>query len=283
MIDFEMGKASTRRMLLDLGATDEELRAVAYFSPDGPPNKDDISTVSDRADLAVIDASLGAFHASGLDDNKRQDVERFAGTWIDPLWKGGVATLTLDHVTKSTEGRGKYAIGSERKVGHVDTHLGLETVGTPLVRGGTGLVKVRVHKDRLGFLHRPYAAEIAFTSDPETHAIAWEIRASSPIGQPSDSWRPTVLMERVLEYLSRQPKPVSRNNIVTGISGNRKFTLQAITALIEDGLIEDTGSGLTTSGSGTSSGTDGTGGSLVPPPKGWNQNQSTAQLEGVGA
>jgi hypothetical protein len=141
---------------------------------------------------------MGAFHASGLDDNKRQDVEAFAAQWVTPLWQAGVGTVVLDHVTKAAEGRGKYAIGSERKVGQVDVHLGLEAVGTPLTRGGSGLVKVRVHKDRPGFLLRPCAAEIVLSSEPDTHRISFEIRAPADVAQGSGGdFRPTNLMEKV--------------------------------------------------------------------------------------
>jgi hypothetical protein len=155
IIDFENGPRATRRLLVDLGATNDELGGIYYVEPDGPPTAADVESIVGAAvELVVIDASMGAFHASGLDDNKRQDVEAFAAQWVTPLCQAGVGTVVLDHVTKAAEGRGKYAIGSEREVGQVDVHLGLEAVGTPLTRGGSGLVKVRVHKDRPGFLQR---------------------------------------------------------------------------------------------------------------------------------
>src|SRR3954465_10608280 len=97
--------------------------------------------------LTIVDAAAGAYDVSGLDDNKRAEVERFGRTWIVPFWQAGGTTLLLDHVVKNSETRGRYAIGSERKLGQVDVHLGLEAL-TNISRGGHGLIRVTVHKDR---------------------------------------------------------------------------------------------------------------------------------------
>jgi hypothetical protein len=239
-IDFEMGPHLMRRLLVDLGATDHELADIYYVEPDGPPSTVDIENiVLHRTDLVVIDASMGAFHASGLDDNKRQDVEKFAGQWITPLWQARIATLVLDHVTKASEGRGKYAIGSERKVGQVDVHLGLEVVGTTLTRGGTGLVKVKTLKDRPGFLTRPYAAEISLASDPDTHRITWDIRPAADQA-PTGEWRPTVLMEKVSRYLERHPDGANRTTIYAAVEGKRDYLIVSVDSLLTDGYAEET-------------------------------------------
>src|SRR5205807_1588098 len=107
----------------------------------------------------IIDAAAGAYDLQGLDDNKRKDVEEFMALWIEPFRLREVATIVIDHVTKSRDGRGKFAIGSERKIGSADVHLGFETV-QPVRRGADGLYRVLVHKDRLGHLHRPQAADL---------------------------------------------------------------------------------------------------------------------------
>jgi hypothetical protein len=148
-IDFEMGPKRTRTLLEDLGATADEIADHIYTETGGPPDEADLAhlTVNGVA-LALIDAGAGAYNASGLDDHSRKDVETFGSTWIDPLYRASVGTLLVDHVVKNTDNRGKWAIGSERKAGQADVDLGLELIGKPLSRGGSALVKVRVHKDR---------------------------------------------------------------------------------------------------------------------------------------
>ena len=97
---------------------------------------------------------------------------------LDPFRALEVATITLDHVVKASELRGAFAIGSERKVGGADVHLGFEVV-TPFGRGRTGLFRLATHKDRFGHLARPHAAELELRSDPDTFAVTWTLREPS--------------------------------------------------------------------------------------------------------
>jgi hypothetical protein len=153
-----------------------------------------------------------------------------------------VTTLLIDHVTKNAEGRGKYAIGSERKTGQPEVQLGLEVV-KPLHRGATGLVRIVTHKDRPGHLTRPAAAELELRSDPETHAISWTFqeRSGTTPGTSGNDWRPTVLMDRVLEYVTRYPEPISRSALANAVQGKREYVLRAIDALVRDQLLAPDG------------------------------------------
>lgn len=241
LIDLEMGAHATRRLLEDLGATLEEISAFQYLNPDVPPTPGDLQDIIDNgAALAIIDAAAGAYDTSGLDDNKRADAETFSRVWITPLWKQGVTTLTLDHVVKNSDNRGRYAIGSERKLGTVDVHLGFHPI-KQLNRGGTGLIRIDTHKDRPGHLSRPHAAELELHSDPDTHQITWEFRSPADTTDTEDGWRPTVLMDRVIDYLRRNPEPVGRTALAAAVGGRREWTLKAIDCLLADGLIADHG------------------------------------------
>ncbi len=230
LVDLETGPWDTRDRLRDLGATDDELAAVLYIEPDTPPTEETIAVlVALGPDLVVIDAAAGAYDIAGLDDNKRQDVERFATLYVRGFWKAGIATILLDHVVKSAEGRGRYAIGSERKLGGCDVHLGFEAV-TPLSRGHRGVVKVTVHKDRFGHLSRPVAATLQVTSDPNTHHITWALEADM---QASD-WRPTILMARVVSFLETQTDSVNRRTIEQNVTGRAEYVRKAIDLLVRD-------------------------------------------------
>ncbi len=229
LIDLEMGEHATRRLLTDLGATHDELERVYYVAPDVPPTRADLHNLPHNGvTLAIIDAAAGAYDVSGLDDNKRADAEKFSQCWITPLWEAGVTTITLDHVVKNAESRGRYAIGSERKLGQVDVALGFHPI-KQLHRGASGLIRIDTHKDRPGHLPRPHAAELELHSDPHTHQITWEFRnPAESTGNAEDGWRPTVLMDRVLEYLSRNPEPISRSALASKVRGRREWVLEAI-------------------------------------------------------
>lgn len=241
VIDFESGPAETRRLLEDLGATSDEIGAIDYFEPDGPPTDCDIQAILDAgATLAIIDALAGAYDASNLDDEKRREVERFARTWIRPLWQHDVATIAIDHVVKNVENRGRFSIGSERKLGAVDVHLGLRA-NTQLHRGASGLITISTHKDRPAHLERPTAATVELHSDADTHAITWRFQLATGDADPSD-WRPTVLMERVSRYIEGRPNGASRTEVYNAVTGKRTGLVAAVDCLVRDGNLEGVGS-----------------------------------------
>jgi hypothetical protein len=247
LIDFEMGPNATRLLLTDLGATIDEIADVYYVAPDAPPTEQQLAAIATAGvTLAIIDAAAGAYDTSGLDDNKRGDVERFARSWIRPLWRThGCTTIVLDHVVKATDARGRYGIGSERKLGGVDVQLGLEAI-TQLHRGSSGLIRITTHKDRPAHLRRPHAAELHLVSDPDTHQISWELRepaATTDVvpGNADASWQPTALMEKISRWLAHQGEPVSRNTIEkAGLGKKAQYVRKAIDALAAGGYITET-------------------------------------------
>ena len=239
-VDFEMFAYETRQRLREMGITPDELERVKHVEPDVPPRRDVIYGLVDewKPTLAIIDAAAGAFALADLDDSKRQDAEKFAALMLEPLRVRGVASVVLDHVTKNVETRGRFAIGSERKIGGADVHLGFEPV-TPFARGRTGLIRIFTHKDRFGYLPRPRAAELELRSDPETHAITWDFRPAAGEEGEADTWRPTVLMEKVSRYLESQSKPVSRNSVESDVKGKRDYVREAVTVLVAEGYVTE--------------------------------------------
>lgn len=234
-IDFEMFAYETRDRLRGMGVSDAELELFLHIEPDVAASDHIIDGLIEdwRPKLAIIDAAAGAYALQGLDDNQRADAEKFARVMIEPFRASGVATIVLDHVVKNADNRRGFAIGTERKVGGVDAHLGFEAVRR-LSRGGNGLIRITTHKDRLGWLPRPQAAELALHSDPETHAITWEFRPATAAPDNATSWRPTGLMERVSRYLERQSGPVTRSDIYRDVTGKRDYLIIAVDSLVGD-------------------------------------------------
>lgn len=218
--DYEMGEYVARDRFRDMGATDEELDAVIFVRPDTRPNSTELKELLiDDPTLMIIDAAAGAYSVLGLDDGKRLDVETFGRTLIRPFSEASVTSIVIDHVTKAKDGRGRYAIGSERKLGGLDVHLGFEAL-RPLRRGANALVHVITHKDRFGYLTRPRAAEVELRSDPETHRIGWTFRPALEATE-SNEWKPTALMEKISRFLEAQSEPVSHRTVLAAVTGKR--------------------------------------------------------------
>jgi hypothetical protein len=107
-------------------------------------------------DLAVVDGVTEAMTTEGLDLMSNADIAK----WIRRVPKRiiretGAAVVVIDHVTKSTEGRGRYAIGGQHKLSgltgaaytfDVTKRLSRATGGVPV----EGAVKITVNKDRPG-------------------------------------------------------------------------------------------------------------------------------------
>jgi hypothetical protein len=239
LLDFEMGAYDARARLTDLGATHADLSGLLYAEPDDPATEDRIALlVGLSPSLVIVDAAAGAYAVQGLDDNKRADVETLTTLYIRSFWKHGIATIMLDHVVKNTETRGAYAIGSERKVGGADVHLGFSVI-TPISRGHTGLYKITTHKDRGGYLKRGTLAEMELQSHPDTHEITCQLRPAEE-HEPGQVWMPTKVMQHISEVLERATEPVSRNHVCLEVGGKRAVAITAIDHLVRLNYVTET-------------------------------------------
>ena len=185
-----------------------------------------------RPTLVVIDALTGALTLHGLDPNSGREVELFSREVIDPLRAHGAAVVMLDHLVKDPERRGRFSIGSERKLAAVDVHLGLELL-EPLSRGGTGRAILKTHKDRPGHLPRPDTGVLEVISHAATGAVTGKLHAP---GTPTEKkpFRPTRLMEKASRFLEAQAAPVSSSKVLNAIGGNADAARLAIDLLITE-------------------------------------------------
>jgi hypothetical protein len=239
-VDFEMGRREVLERLRALGLEDEAIRdRLIYLEPTEPLTGDALGDVHEILDarqpsLIVIDAAAGALALHGCDPNSGADIERFYRIVVGELRSRGAAIVVLDHLVKDREARGRYAIGSERKIGAADVHLRFE-VTQPFGRGRTGRVRIETKKDRPGHLRRPRAADLELDSDPDTGAIRWEFTTPTVDVEPA-TFRPTVLMEKVSIYVERCVDPPSRNQVEKGITGkNTNAKRLAMDVLIREG------------------------------------------------
>lgn len=236
-IDHEMGRSMTLERLRVLGAPDRWIPSFRYVDPTEPATlaTPQIQELVDNATLIIIDATIGSLALHLLDENSTTDIERWYQRVVDPLRASGAAIVVLDHVTKNPDTRGKYAIGSQRKVGASDVHLSCECI-KPFGRHSVGLAKVTVKKDRPGHLPRPTLG--TFTLDPSgiPNTYTWDAYAGLQTAPDDGHLRPTILMQRVSDYLE-QHGPASKNMIEQGVSGRANGIRLAIEALEIEGNI----------------------------------------------
>jgi hypothetical protein len=248
-LDFEMSPVTINARLRDFGATPDEIAKFLYLAPSEPigdpkirADLDELSRGHNPA-VVVIDAMAGGMALHALDGNKAEDVEAFYTAVANPFRTHGAAVHVIDHVTKDRESRGRWPIGSQRKLGAVDVGLSVENV-QPFGRGRSGLAKLRVTKDRHGALTRPTVAELELASDPDTGRITWNLRASQPTPETdSNEWKPTRTMDAIVSHLRGCTEPVSRSAIADAIGYRKQTVLQAAGFLILDGTVKEVGRG----------------------------------------
>jgi hypothetical protein len=236
-----MGSGELLARLRALGVPDDTIaRDFLYFEPSErliAEQLDDVrELIAERgARLFVIDAFNPMLNLHGLDPNSTADVETFWREVASPLTDAGAAPTLLDHVTKNPDGRGKYAIGSERKASGAIVHLGFKLL-EPFTRDGTGRTVLQTHKDRPGFLPRPTIGQLVL----ESNAGRVSYRLDSERGRTGDAFRPTRLMEKVSAFLEASSEAMSQRNVEQGVHGRTEAKRTALRVLVEEGYAMQT-------------------------------------------
>lgn len=244
-LDFEDDAPAFVARMRALGVDDEQLLAFAHYVRPEEPLSDaswvELEHALRSSPLAVIDGFNLALSLHGLDSTSNADVARFSQLFVRGLHRyGELATLTIDHVTKNREDRGRYAIGAQQKLGGVDVAFSLHVL-QPFGRGRDGTVAIKLRKDRPGHLraHQGADGEIArmqVHSSPNGR-VRIELRAVEAEGASAAGFRPTVLMERVSRAIEENPGLGKRalREAVSGQNGAKDLALELLKA---EGFVE---------------------------------------------
>jgi hypothetical protein len=246
-VDFEDEPGAVVGRLLAAGATPEQLRdRFGYIRPEGPigaagARADVAAALSDLRPTAVLlDGVTEAMGLHGLDPLKNAEVAQFGRLLPRPVAAAGPAVLASDHVTKSGEGRGRYAIGAVHKLNGVDGAAYLIDNRRPFGIGVTGRSTLTLAKDRPGALRqhaRPSAGGLAWYADlvVSSHAadfVEWDL--TTPPAEPVGPFRPTALMAKVSDALQRAAVPLSGRDIENRVRGKRVTDVRAALAVLVD-------------------------------------------------
>jgi len=242
-LDFEDSAPSVVGRLLALGASREAiLSCFRYHRPSEPLGTARgailADLLADRPTLAVIDGVTEAMSLLGLDPSSNADVATFLTALVRPLAGAGAAVATIDHVTKSREGRGRYAIGAQHKLSGLDGAAYTLELAAPFGHGRHGIARMYVQKDRPGRVreHCPgqLAGELHLRSQPDGSVLA-EITA--PVSQDEMPFRPTVLMSRVSRLLEASPAGLSGRAIGDAVAGKTAGVRLATQVLVSEGYV----------------------------------------------
>jgi hypothetical protein len=154
-IDHEDNETRIVARLRELGVSADRIgRFFHYVRPEeafGEQALKVLRSILDlRPTLILIDGVSEAMALHDLDGERTADVAKWLAVAVRPLLAAtGAAVLTVDHVTKSRDGRGRWAIGSQHKLAGIDVAYTLDVIA-PFGRGREGAVSITLRKDRPG-------------------------------------------------------------------------------------------------------------------------------------
>ncbi len=263
-VDFEDDAGTVVGRLLALGVLKERLRAPAgqfkYIRPETKPNATDIGDAvmfgEVPADVVVYDGITEGATLLGLDvtgGDGQHAVAEFRSKLIRPALSAGSAVLTTDHVVKSRESRGRYAIGAQHKLAGLTGAMFLVEVVDTWGRGRRGRSRILVSKDRNGHLRAnalptkepnlSYFGDLVGNAENEEGLIDVNFYAPSERdemeggdeGQPAEKYRKFV--DPILKAIDASPGPVSTNGVVGSVTGNKSDITTTLAWLIEHGHV----------------------------------------------
>ena len=241
-LDFEDSPASIITRLLAVGTTaDAILKHFTYVRPCDPLELAALAALLDAREytLAAIDGVSEAYQLLGLDPSDNLDAVRFLSTLARPIAERGAAVLNLDHVAKSENARGRYALGAQHKLAGVAVAYSTEVVKPPS-RTDAGHVKLKVEKDRHGHV-RGHAqgrviAEVRITPADDGERVTVTLEPPGASFTDDGEFRPTHLMEKVSRLLEAEPG-AGVNEIRRSVSGKGEFVDLAVRVLIAEKFV----------------------------------------------
>lgn len=242
-LDFEDAPAGITGRLLALGATPEQLlKQLDYIAPDEPLTAQAVADLADvlaqAPGLAVLDGVNAAMTMLGLNLTDNKDVTHFSQLLLRPLKRTGAAVLTVDHVTKSKDGRGLNAIGAQAKRADIDGAAYIVEAISKFGRGHQGKLRLTVSKDRPGHIRAISAgatyAGMATLTPHDDGTITVTIDAPADNAE-RDDFRPTMLMQRVSQFLESEPEGANTNTIKESVKGKGEWIARALAQLVTEG------------------------------------------------
>jgi hypothetical protein len=252
-VDYEDEARTVVQRLLALGVTPDAIRAgLHYVRPEEPLMVGDKYTTGASAldhllatntyRLAVVDGVTEGMAVEGLDPLGTQDFATWKQRLLRRLVNAGPAVVFIDHVPKSADNRGRYALGSQHKISGLSGAAYVfevrKALGRSVKEPVTGVVSVSVSKDRPGHVRAK-----ATTSDQVAPIATLELTAYPDGGTtgrllPPDTaleTPPLAMLQRIANYLHDYPGAGS-TAVRGGVQGKAETIGEALAWMVRNGL-----------------------------------------------
>jgi biotin operon repressor len=248
-IDFEADAGDIVERLRLLGISRDALHRLRYLRPETPRHHADPywqALLNNPCDLIIIDGVTEALTMWGGETKDNDKITTWTRTFPRALARAtGAAVVTIDHVPKDKETRGRFAIGGQAKLAAIDGAAYLIEPLEPLAPGRVGRLTVRVTKDRPGSVRavagmwrkadRTQEAAVAVL-DATGEVLTFKIERPQS-EEEMEQAKATSMRGQVIKALMEAHKPLSGNEVFTAIGHGRKIVLATIREMKDDGEI----------------------------------------------
>ena len=242
-LDFEDSGKGILGRLRALGLEDRHFENFTYANPDSNLTLDERIDLIDALmeivpELIVVDGVNAAMTLMNLELTSNRDATFFSQQLLKPLALSGACVITIDHVTKSKESRGNYAIGAQAKRADINGAAIMCEVVLPFGRGMSGELTLKVTKDRPGHVRAnskeaKFAGTVSLKSSADGSVV---MTILAPNGE-RNRLRPTHLMEAVSRLLEAAQGALSKTAISKEIKGKTEWVFIACQVLIDEKFV----------------------------------------------
>lgn len=250
-LDYESSAQEIAQRLLILGCTWDQIdAALTYVNPDDAPTGAEFeSLLSARYGLAVVDGVTEALGLSGLVGDNLTNSNDAVTKWHKMLPKRiavetGAAVVQVDHVTKSKDGRGSYAIGGQAKRASITGASYVVQPRESFGRGRSGSFDLYVGKDRPGAVLAAHGGEDGASgrhiARVEVQSFEDRVRLELvPTGADQGDYLADmkVKLTTFLAELPEDHEGVTTNAIREGAGGKQERRKQALDELVDSGHV----------------------------------------------
>ncbi|WP_075662256.1 AAA family ATPase [Streptomyces acidiscabies] len=254
-LDFEDDAGGVVGRLLCLGANPADvLEYFHYVRPENSPSDIDLIDLAAVLDaeptLAIVDGVTEGMSLFGLELKDNTDIAKFGRMLLRPLTNAGAAVVTLDHVVKSSENRGRYSIGGVHKLNGLNGVMYMLENRRPFGIGVTGKSTIRVAKDRPGQIRKnglPHSSGMHWYGDLVVKSESAEFAQANlyaPIQreeedrqEDEDRKRLDGIKRKVLEAVGKAKDPLTGKGIEDRVTGRAADVRRAVAELIDNGQI----------------------------------------------
>lgn len=252
-IDFEADPQDIINRLTLLGVPQTTVTThLRYIRPEGPRSPDDPhwqALLEQPASLVIIDGVTEALTMWGGETKDNDAITRWTRTFPRAIARAtGAAVITVDHVTKDKETRGRFAIGGQAKLATIDGAAYLIEPIEALAPGMTGRLTIRVTKDRPGAIRKnagmwrrsDRTQEAAIANIDATHTpMRWNIERPKSEAELAEAKR-NGMDRNICEYIIAH-EGTSWTKLKTSITGDEHAIRDRLNQLVTDGYITKSG------------------------------------------